>query len=192
MTVLGVLLAAGGGRRYTGPTHKLLAPLRGRPVWQWSLEHLLAAGFEHTLVVTGAAPLDVTTAATDGCSVVHNADWASGQASSLQLAMAHGTTLGVDALVIGLADQPFVEPATWRAVADADPSYPIVVTDYDGRRGPNPVRLDRRIWPLLPLTGDEGARRVLRDHPAWVCSVTGLGSAADIDTLEDLERWTNC
>jgi molybdenum cofactor cytidylyltransferase len=188
MSVIGVLLAAGGGRRFAGETHKLLAALHDRPVWRWSLEHLLAAHLDHVIVVSGAADIDWPA----GVDVIRNPHWESGQASSLQLAIAAAGRLGSDAVVVGLADQPFVDPATWRAVAEADASCPVVVTEYDGRRGPNPVRLARSIWPLLPTTGDDGARTLMREHPAWVCSVPGIGSAADIDTLEDLERWTNC
>ena len=45
------LLAAGGGARFQGPTHKLLAPLHGRPVWEHSLAHVMAAGFDHVVFV---------------------------------------------------------------------------------------------------------------------------------------------
>jgi CTP:molybdopterin cytidylyltransferase MocA len=49
--------------------------------------------------------------------------------------------------------------------------------------------LHRDVWPLMPTSGDEGARPLLRAHPDWVQAVACLGSAADIDTLEDLARW---
>ena len=68
----------------------------------------------------------------------------------------------------------------------------IVVSVYDGTPGPNPVRLAADVWPLLPTTGDAGARDLIRDHPAWVCRVHSVGSAVDIDTLEDLARWRSC
>ena len=93
--------------------------------------------------------------------------------------------------MIGLADQPFIPPSAWRAVATATSSAPIVVATYGGRRGPNPVRLHRSIWPLLPLDGDEGARPLMRLHPQWIDEVACEGSPADIDTLEDLGKWTN-
>jgi CTP:molybdopterin cytidylyltransferase MocA len=41
MRPVAVLLAAGGGSRFTGNTHKLLAEIDGRPVWRWSLDRLL-------------------------------------------------------------------------------------------------------------------------------------------------------
>ncbi|MSX92846.1 MAG: NTP transferase domain-containing protein, partial [Actinobacteria bacterium] len=46
------LLAAGGGTRFVGPTHKLLAELDGQPVWARALDNVLAAGFDHVIVVT--------------------------------------------------------------------------------------------------------------------------------------------
>ena len=182
------LLAAGGGTRFAGPQHKLLAELDGVPVWQRSLANVLAAGFQHVLVVTGAVPLALPTEVVQ-CP---NPLWAQGQAGSVQAAIAAAKQLGATALTIGLADQPFVPADTWRAVADAPAECRIVVSVYDGTPGPNPVRLAAEVWPLLPTTGDEGARQVIQSHPAWVCRIHSVGSAADIDTLEDLARWRSC
>ncbi|MEI8240798.1 MAG: nucleotidyltransferase family protein [Actinomycetota bacterium] len=201
------LLAAGGGTRYRGSTHKLLAPLHGRPVWEHAFNQVMDAGFDHVIVVTGAAELSLTdglaashqqgsprTSASPHVDLRHNPNWHTGQASSVQLAVGIADELGADTVTIGLADQPFVTSAAWQSVASAPLECRIAIAVYDGTPGPNPVRLHRSIWPLLPTEGDEGARNLLRVHPEWVCHVRCLGSVdtvADIDTPEDLHRWNN-
>lgn len=179
------LLAAGGGTRFRGSQHKLLATLQGRPVWQWALQHVTEAGFDHVVVVAGAAAVEWP----PGVVLRHNPDWAAGQAGSVRLAVQAADELGADSVTIGLADQPFVPADAWRAVAAAPADCRIVIAAYDGTPGPNPVRLGRHVWPLLPAEGDAGARVLIREHPEWVCSVACVGSGADIDTLEDLARW---
>ncbi|MGB8859948.1 MAG: NTP transferase domain-containing protein [Ilumatobacteraceae bacterium] len=188
MPHVAALLAAGAGTRFAGDDHKLRAVLRGRPVWEWALEHLQAAGFDHVVVVAGAVELPWPPSVT----VRHNQAWATGQASSLRVAVEAAAALGADAVTVGLADQPFVPASAWRSVAHAASRCPIVVADYDGVRGPNPVRLGQAVWPLLPADGDTGARDLIRAHPEWVCSVACVGSVADIDTVEDLDRWNHC
>lgn len=188
MTVVAVLLAAGGGSRFVGSTHKLLATMGGVPVFRRALDHVTAAGFDHVVVVTGAVALAIDE---PRVITVHNAMWQSGQAGSLQLALALATDLHSDVVVVGLADQPFVPASAWQAVANSASTAPIVVATYDGVRGPNPVRLQRSVWPHLPTDGDGGARTVMRLRPDWVDEVACEGSAADIDTLEDLAQWTN-
>ena len=188
MTPTAVLLAAGGASRFTGPTHKLLATIGGVSVFRRALDHAKAAGFDHVIVVTGAVALEI-----DDPTVIalHNPKWEQGQAGSLQLALSAAADFDSEFVLVGLADQPFVLGSAWRAVADSASTAPIVVATYDGVRGPNPVRLHRSVWPHLPTDGDEGARPLMRLHPDWVDEVACEGSAADIDTLEDLGQWTN-
>lgn len=182
--LVAVVLAAGAGRRYVGPTHKLLAPFAGTTVVEAAVDSARRAAIGSVVVVSGAVELPEF----DGATVVHNPRWADGQATSVSVALAAAAERNADALVIGLGDQPLVGPDAWRAVA-GHPGGPIVAASFEGRRSP-PVRLDRSVWPLVPRSGDEGARLVMRSRPDLVTDVAVEGQSADIDTLEDLHRWS--
>jgi len=179
------VLAAGGGSRFTGSSHKLLAPFRGRPLVTWAIDSARGGGLEHTWVVGGAVDLSGLVPA--GVRLLTNPAWAEGQATSLQVAVVEARRLGLDALVVGLGDQPMIPPAAWAAVAAAT-DRPIAQATYQGLRR-NPVRLSAEVWDLLPSEGDEGARSVLRGHPELVIEVACDGDPADIDTVEDLGPW---
>ena len=186
-TRLAVLLAAGAGQRFTGPTHKLLAPLQGQPVVSHALSAMQKAQIGDLAVVTGAVDLSPLT---DGVTVLHNPSWASGQHSSVATALRFAEEHGYDDVVIGLGDQPFVTPDAWQAVADADGE--IVVATYDGVRG-NPVKLAKSVWAefLSPTDApDAGARTLMHLRPELVREVACKGISADIDTTEDLSQWT--
>ena len=180
-----LVLAAGGGRRFEGEGHKLLAPFRGRTVVAHAVAAAVGAGLDEVIVVVGAA--DVRAELPDGVRVVENPGWADGQAGSLQVGIAAADAAGHDAVVVGLADQPLVEAGAWSAVAAS--RSPIAVATYGGERR-NPVRLAREVWPLLPTAGDEGARVVMRLRPELVEAVPCPGVPVDIDTQEDLDRWS--
>jgi molybdenum cofactor cytidylyltransferase len=178
-----VLLAAGEGTRFAaGP--KLLAAFRGRPLLAWAVDPVLEAGLQ--LAVVGGA-VDLTDGLGDvGAAVtfVDNPRWKEGQATSLRAGIAWCEAEGLDAAVVGLADQPLVPASAWRTVAAAA-AAPIVSATYGGRRRP-PVRLDRDVWPLLSTSGDEGARELMRRRPDLVAEVACEGDPADVDTVEDL------
>ena len=182
---LAVVLAAGAGSRFGGGTHKLLAPLRGRPLVSWAVAAALEAGLP-TVVVAGA--VDVTDALADlHATVIQNPRWSEGQATSLRVAVGVAQAEDHDAIVVGLGDQPFLAPAAWAGVA-ASPAA-IAVATYGGRRG-QPVRLAAEVWGDLPSAGDEGARRLLAGTRHAVAEVACPGDPADIDTQEDLRRWS--
>ena len=183
-----VLLAAGAGSRFAASGdagHKLLAPFRGHTVAWWAAKAALDAAVGDTWVVTGAADLAATLP--DGVSILVNPAWEAGQATSLQVAISAARERGLEAVVVGLADQPLIDAHAWRAVASS--SSPVAVATYNGARR-NPVRLSSMVWGLLPVSGDEGARSLIRSRPDLVEEVPCPGEAADIDTREDLTRWS--
>lgn len=182
-----VVLAAGGGSRFAGARPKLLTVVQGRPLVVRAIEAAVAADLVHTVVVTGA--IDLAEVVPPGVVTVANERWADGIATSLRTAIDHVRTTWpeIDAVVVGLGDQPGVPMDAWRTVARAR-ATPIAVATYDGARR-NPVRLHRDVWDLLPDEGDDGARLVMRAHPELVAEVSCAGRGDDIDTIEDLERW---
>lgn len=180
MTVGAVVLAAGGSVRFRNGA-KLAAPFRGRPLVSWAVEAALDAELDETIVVTGAADLPLP----PSVQVIRNDSWADGLASSLALAI--DSCGHHDAIVVALGDMPFVTPQAWRSVAFS--SSPVAIASYEGRRS-HPVRLAREVWPLLPRSGDEGARELMRRRPDLVQEVACFGQPVDIDTVEDLDEWS--
>lgn len=197
MTTVAVILAAGAGTRFSGPDHKLNAPFRGGTVAGAAVAAARAArdagAIDRVLVVVGAAELrDLEL---DDVDIVSNPKWAEGQATSLSAALARvdspenlAPSERVDAVVVALADQPLIAPSAWIRVAASD--SPIAVAAYDDGRVGHPIRLHRSVWPLLPTTGDSGARELIRLRPDLVSQVACAGSNVDIDTQEDLRTWT--
>ena len=195
-----VLLAAGGGTRFRSSSerhglavsHKLLAPLRGATVFEHALANAREAAIGPVIVVTGAVELPrpaEASAVPPAVVWLRNPRWAEGQATSLAVAVDWATANGIDAIVCGLGDQPFIGPEAWSTVAHHPGDRLIVAASYGGKRR-NPVRLGRAVWALLPRQGDEGARALLSARPDLVAEVACQGNPADIDTAEDLLIWS--
>ena len=166
-----VVLAAGSGTRFVGSTHKLQSVAQGRPVYHWAVESAIEASIGPVVVVTGKTPLPLDFALSDESQAsitkwglphsINNPNWSTGMASSVQCAIEFAASLGAQAVVVGLADQPCVPPSAWQRVASS--TSPLAVATYDTKRG-NPVKLHAEMWSHLPTTGDEGARNLLRSH----------------------------
>ncbi|MFM8664093.1 MAG: NTP transferase domain-containing protein [Acidimicrobiaceae bacterium] len=185
--VTAVLLAAGSGSRFSGEAHKLLTVIGGQTVFAWALQNCLAAQFQHLIVVTGAVNLSAQISdaeiATTHLIEVHNTNWQTGMASSLQCAISEAQRHGASSIVVGLADQPAIKPSSWQRIANA--TAPLAVATYNGVRG-NPVRIHAELWPLLPSTGDEGARSLFKSHKDLLEEVACDGSSQDLDTSSDI------
>jgi molybdenum cofactor cytidylyltransferase len=92
--------------------------------------------------------------------------------------------------VVALADMPYINPATIRRVAkELLDGGAIVAPGFEGLRG-HPVGFARRFHEQLRgLTGDEGARNLIGQHPELltVLELDDPGVLRDIDTRADLD-----
>lgn len=187
--VAAVILAAGGSSRYGG--QKLLASLEGRPLLQHVLDAANASTCDEVILVLGHGADEILATVRLGrARVVVNADWASGQASSLRAGLR--AAVEADAMVVLLGDQPRVTAPMLAALVERQRTTESVgvVSSWNGQRSP-PTLLHRELWPEIEaLIGDVGAREVLarRDDVA-VLNISGsLGSLEDVDRPEDLRR----
>jgi CTP:molybdopterin cytidylyltransferase MocA len=186
MTVAGLVLAAGGGRRFGAP--KATVELDGERLVDRAVRILRDGGCRPVCAVLGAAVVEVPGAD----AVVVNPGWATGLGSSLAAGLAAPGLSGADAVVVTLADQPWLAPAAIRwVVAAAGPARAaaLVVATYDGRRS-HPVLLGRDHWAGVRelAAGDQGARPYLKAHHELVVEVPcdGAGHPTDVDHPSDL------
>ncbi len=181
-TVAGLVLAAGGGRRYGMP--KALVEYGGSMLVERAVRTARAV-CDPVLVVLGARAVDVwRTADLDGATVLANRDWETGMASSLRTGLdgLRGWPGAVDAALVTLVDMPGMTPEALRAVAEHGAPDALAVATYDGVRG-HPVLLGREHWAgvAATATGDEGARRYLAAHEVTEVDCTGLADPVDLD-----------
>lgn len=199
MTIAGVILAAGRGRRFGGD--KLLARLAdGSSVIGQTVQRMAAAVDEMVCVVRAddvALQQHLHQLQIPWLAI---ADADEGMSRSLQAGIRHFPN--ADAWLIALGDMPWVETETVRQLCQrwqeeqgetAAPGWiavPVVCTDgtQEWQRG-NPVLFGRQWGPALAaLTGDVGGKSLLQGHPARVLlvAVTDPNILRDIDTPEDL------
>lgn len=191
MNTVGILLAAGFSRRF-GESDKLLQPL---PNGEWmgvaSAKHLIQAIPQAIAIIRAenTALRDALTPLGFELCVCDTSENMMADSLTAGIRFARRLNPSVTGYVIALADMPFIHPNTIARVhACLSEGADIVIPTYRSQRG-HPVAFSSRFEDaLLEVSGDEGARSVIRQFQSRVTylETDDAGILKDIDTPEDM------
>ena len=176
--IAAVVLAAGASRRLGSP--KQLAMLGDETLLERAVRRAREAGCSPVIVVLGAEHQRVLAGCRlgDAVPVIHD-KWEQGMGSSIRLGVR--ACEGAAGVVVMTCDQPAVTVEHLQALMRGSDAK---ASSYAGRNGVPAFFPERYLGELRELSGDVGARELLRSAEV----VELEGGELDVDTVEDLER----
>jgi molybdenum cofactor cytidylyltransferase len=186
-----VILAAGNSSRLGRP--KQLLPYQGKTLLTHVVTEALAAALSPVVVLTGAYREEIQDSLQgQRVALVYNPEWETGMASGIVAGL--GKALSIEpylqSVIVAVCDQPYISAELFRAliVKYAASGKGLVACSYSEIVG-TPVLFDVRYFKELSvLSGDAGAKQLLRKYPDDVATVPFPGGSIDIDTTEDFQR----
>lgn len=188
--MLGIVLAAGAGRRLGGP--KALLELAGATALERCVAALREGGVERVRVVVGARAEEVRARHAElAVEVVVNAAWERGQTSSIRAGL-RALPDDAEAFALHTVDHPLVRAEhvarLLRAWRGRPAGCAVVAPSVDGRRG-HPTLFARELAAeFLALDDEAPGHTVVRADPGRVHHVEldAPWLVRDLDTPEDL------
>lgn len=192
--ILVLILAAGAAKRM-GARDKCLEDVNGEPALRHAALAALGAGTQVLVTLPADGPRRAgRMAALEGLSVeqIFVADAAEGMAASLRAGARRAQALQSRALMILLPDMPEItagDIGTLLASHAGAPDRALRAASEDGRPG-HPVILPATLLPaLMALSGDRGARDLLKANPPGLCPLPGTRALHDLDTPDEWDKW---
>lgn len=182
MSIAAVVLAAGASTRLGSP--KQVEMLGNETLLERAVRVAREAGCSPVIVVLGAAYAEVLRNSALGDIIpVINDSWEEGMGSSVRLGVRACGLVAKEAegVVLMTCDQPAV---TVKHLQLLMMRREVKASRYAGRNGVPAFFPAKQLYALMALTGDIGARELLKDARYEELANGDL----DVDTAEDLER----
>lgn len=188
-----ILLAAGGSTRLGRP--KQMVQIGGKSLLRRAAESALDSGVSPVIVVLGN-DAEKLISELGGLSVraVVNPAWRQGMGGSLCCGV---ETLQQEAplaaaVLLMVCDQPFITAAHLQGLwARHAASGKVIAVSHDGHPGVPAIFPSKYLPRLIQITGDQGARSLLRGLSTSEMELVEMPEAAfDLDTPENLAQFT--
>ncbi len=189
-----VILAAGASTRMGTP--KQLLPYRGRTLIEHIVEQARASVCHPIIVVLGANAERIKPKLTSfNIRAIENLSSVEGMSSSIRAGVEVLTAENphLKAVVLMVCDQPFVSTQLVNQLVEnyRQANSLIVASEYMGVLGV-PTLFDNTLFPhLMALSGDVGARKLIKRFSQNTIQVPAPEVAFDLDTPADYERLSN-
>ncbi len=192
--IVGIYLAAGHSSRMG--TCKLSLPFAGDPLGTVALKEIVQSNINSLLIVTK----DIQTSWLRSIEslLTNSVHWENiislqahlGQSYSLRIGIQRAIQIGADAVVIFLADQPFITKHIIDKLIHQSKKGRDFVAAFDGERVKPPILFHQKAFPyLLSIRGDHGARSLIKQGVLKGVNVNVEPTKLmDVDTKEQYEH----
>ncbi len=187
-----VVLAAGESKRMGEP--KQLLPWQGKTLIEHAVETALKVEVEKVTVVLGANHSVIKNKIKNyPVEIILNPEWKSGLGSSISRTVSGfmNAESNLEGVMFILADQPFVTSAylTQMLRRFQPKAKQILTTKYnDGKQGVPTLFSSFYFEELSKLSGDSGAKSIIKKHKISVESLKAPFENMDVDSKEDYEK----
>ncbi|HEX5152172.1 MAG TPA: nucleotidyltransferase family protein [Parafilimonas sp.] len=185
-----IILAAGNASRFGSA--KQLLHFNNKTLLQHVVDEAVDAGGGSVIVVTGAYADKISESINNTrVEVVHNENWQQGMASGIAAGVNKAITLNndVEKIILAVCDQPFVSSGLFNQLYQKQEEgvQHIVASSYADAIGTPALFTQKYFDALLSLTGNEGAKKIIKANTHDVASVDFPQGAIDIDTQKDFD-----
>ncbi|WP_442599747.1 nucleotidyltransferase family protein [Neobacillus sp. D3-1R] len=186
--VWGIVLAAGYSKRMG--TDKMLLPYKDKSILRHVIDQSLNSSLSGISVVVNPEIPGLFQEAEGGNKILINDQASKGMSTSIKLGI-NSVPNDMKAVMFLLGDQPLLSSEEInRVIYEYNIHGSLMVQAcYKGEKG-HPVLFDREMFPhLLNLSGDEGARSVLKKYQKQIVfAEINKDLIRDIDTITDYEE----
>lgn len=186
-----IILAAGNSSRFGAP--KQLLGFEGKNLLRHITDEALL-NREHQVVVVLGALHDIIQNELAGSTaqIVINTKWQDGMSGSITTGLQSllQTDPDLGQCIITACDQPYINANVFHELKrlQAEMDKGIITTGFSGTWG-IPVLFSKQYFDeLLSLTGQDGAKKIIKQHMEDMAIYPFAGAGFDIDTKEDYYR----
>jgi molybdenum cofactor cytidylyltransferase len=189
-----IILAAGGSSRFGNS--KQLLHFNGKTLLQHAIDEATEVGAEPIVVVTGANADEISKEIkNEKVEIIFNKDWEQGIASGIVIGLKKAIALNneLEKVIIAVCDQPFVSSSLFQQLFEKQNKSVthIVASAYADTIGTPALFTEKYFDALMGLTGDQGAKILLKKYSEDLATVDFPDGYIDIDTQEDYENLLN-
>lgn len=186
-----LIVAAGVSKRLGQP--KQLVRKNNITLLENSMNTAIESKVGDIFLVLGAnADLILKETQITDCQIIINENWQKGMGESIAFGLKKIVALkNYSGVIVSVADQPFLTSTILQKVKEKVSGEQIIIkSKYEEGSGP-PVYFSRHFFEeMTSLTGDDGAKPLVKKYKEQVMSIDFLKGNIDIDKQEDLVHWS--
>ncbi|RBL88820.1 nucleotidyltransferase family protein [Chitinophaga flava] len=186
-----IILAAGASQRLGTPKQQVI--YQQQSLLQRITDTALSIDAAPVVVVLGAYADNIRPDIDgSGADIIVNTNWYTGMGSTIQTGLSHLLRVydnASDALLL-LCDQPFITSHLLRdLISTHQQQHDNITACAYGNTTGTPVLFHKKYFPqLMALSGQEGAKKIILQHPDEVTTIPFPNGIIDIDTPDDLRK----